>query len=139
MHERVYVVLILLTWLENLLGILRNSAIIPIPDLYPPEFRSRFCFSDRKTCSRQFGTPSRCFGILFRHRIFQFHAPEKVPPIFILPAKITFTHFRSKKSRCNFGGMIIFPPKLDLLVLSRYKFGGMIILPAKITLDWFSS
>ncbi len=58
---------------------------------------------------------------------------KKFLPCFILPAKITSTCFQSKMSRCNFGGMIIFPPKLHLLVLSRCKFGGIIILPTKIT------
>ncbi len=51
-------------WLGNPVGIPRNFAIIPITDLPPPEFSFEFHFSDRKTCSCQFGTCSRQFGIL---------------------------------------------------------------------------
>ncbi len=52
---------------------------------------------------------------------------------------IPSTCFPSKLSRGNFCGMIFFPPKLHVHVLSRCKFGGMIILPAKIISNHFPS
>jgi hypothetical protein len=58
---------------------------------------------------------------------------KKFLSFFMLPTKITSTCLPSKTDSCNFCGMVIFPPKLHLLVLRRCKFGGMIISPAKIT------
>jgi hypothetical protein len=51
-------------------------------------------------------------GILSAINSSEFIHWKKFPSFFILPAKITSTRFPSKTSRCNFGGMIIFPTKI---------------------------
>ncbi len=43
--------------------------------------------------------------------------PSHFSGMIILPAKKPYTHFPSRASICNFGGTIIFPPKLHLLAL----------------------
>ncbi len=54
--------------------------------------------------SHQFRTRSCQFRLLSCHQLFQFHASENIPAIFILHAKIKFTCFPSKTSRYYFGG-----------------------------------
>jgi hypothetical protein len=58
------------SWVGNLLGILQNSTIIPIPDLLNSGIFIGFFFYDPKIFSHQFVTCSHCFGILSRHRFF---------------------------------------------------------------------
>ncbi len=107
--------------------------------VFPPEFWSEFCFSDGKTCFRQFGIRSHGFGILSRHRFFQFWAPKKVPAIFFHPPKLHLLVFKVKQVDVILAAWLFCPPKLHILVLSRCKFGGMIILPAKMTSTHFPS
>ncbi len=151
-------------WLGNPLGIPQNSVIIPILDIFLLEFWLEFYFSNCKTYSCQFRTRFQFFGILFRHRFFWLHAPEKVPTILYFARQnyIYVLAFQVKQVDVILAAWLFFTPKLHILVLwvdvklaawlfrlpkwhhthfpsksSRCNFGGMIILPAKITSTHF--
>jgi hypothetical protein len=64
-------------------------------------FHRNFYFSNRKMCSRQFGTRSHWFGILSRHRFFRFHESENVLGICIFLACQADIYLYTSASRPN--------------------------------------
>ncbi len=98
-----------------------------------PEFWSKFVFPTIKHVSSKLEHVPNVLEYYPAIDSSNFMHQKKFPPFFIFPAKITSICFPSETSRYIFGGMIMFLPKLHVLVLSWCKFGSMIILLTKIT------